>query len=43
MEEINPGNSTSATMVFDVPKNVDPTQIRLHDSMFSNGVTVDLS
>lgn len=43
IEDINPGNSTTVTMVFDVPKKVKPTEIRLHDSMLSEGVTVALS
>ncbi len=42
IEEINPGNAVNVTMVFDVPKKVQPTEIRLHDSMLSGGVTVDL-
>ena len=41
-EEINPGNSLSSKVVFDVPAGTTPTSIELHDSMFSGGVTVDL-
>jgi len=43
MEQINPGNSVKGIVVFDIPKNVEPTQIELHDSMFSGGVTVRLA
>ena len=39
-EEINPGNSINGVVVFDVPKNAVPESIELHDSMFSDGVTV---
>lgn len=41
-EEINPGNSINGVVVFDVPKNAVPESIELHDSMFSDGVTVSL-
>lgn len=40
--DINPGNSVSGTIVFDVPKGVTPTQAELHDSAFSGGVKVNL-
>lgn len=40
--DINPGNSVSGSIVFDVPKDVTPTQAELHDSAFSGGVKVDL-
>ena len=40
--DINPGNSVSGTIVFDVPKGVTPTQAELHDSSFSGGVKVNL-
>ena len=44
MEEINPGNSLTGTIVFDVPKNATAFEkIELHDSAFSGGVDVDLS
>ncbi len=39
---INPGNSISATVVFDIPTNVQPARLELHDSPFSGGVTVEL-
>jgi hypothetical protein len=40
--DINPGNSVSGTIVFDVPKGVTPTQAELHDSAFSGGIKVNL-
>jgi hypothetical protein len=40
--DINPGNSVSGTMVFDVPKDVTPTSAELHDSALSGGVKVNL-
>lgn len=40
--DINPGNSVSGTIVFDVPKGVTPNQAELHDSSFSGGVKVNL-
>ncbi|MGW7052000.1 DUF4352 domain-containing protein [Streptomyces sp. NPDC054887] len=42
LNEINPGNKVEGIVVFDVPKNVEPVKIELHDSMFSGGVTVNL-
>jgi hypothetical protein len=39
---INPGNSVSGTVVFDIPKGVTPTTVELHDSAFSGGVKVSL-
>jgi hypothetical protein len=39
---INPGNSVSGAIVFDVPKDQTPTAAELHDSAFSNGVKVNL-
>ena len=41
-EEINPGNSLSGTIVYDVPVGTVPASIELHDSIFSGGVTVAL-
>jgi hypothetical protein len=41
-EEINPGNTVKGILVFDVPKNIKPERIELHDSMLSGGVTVTL-
>ena len=40
--QINPGNSLVATLVFDIPTGVSPSEIELHDSLFSGGVTVTL-
>lgn len=40
--EINPGNKVEGIVVFDIPKDVEPVRIELHDSVFSDGVTVDL-
>jgi hypothetical protein len=40
MNEINPGNKVSGTIVFDVPKGTELTHLELHDSMFSGGVKV---
>lgn len=40
--QINPGNSLVATLVFDIPTGVSPSEIELHDSLFSGGVTVAL-
>jgi len=42
LNEINPGNSVKATVVFDVPKGAKLTKVELHDSMFSGGVDVAL-
>jgi hypothetical protein len=42
-EKINPGNAVNGVVLFDIPKNVKPTEIELHDSMFSEGVKVNLS
>ncbi|GAB3114252.1 hypothetical protein GCM10027055_19960 [Janibacter alkaliphilus] len=43
LEEINPGNTVEGTLVFDLPAGATPSQIELHDSMFSGGTTVDLT
>lgn len=40
--DINPGNSVTGAIVFDVPKDQTPTTAELHDSAFSNGVKVNL-
>ena len=42
LNEINPGNQVTGTLVFDVPKGTKLTAIELHDSMFSAGVKVPL-
>lgn len=39
---INPGNKVDGKIVFDVPVGTALTSIELHDSMFSDGVTVKL-
>ncbi|QEH94316.1 DUF4352 domain-containing protein [Dermacoccus abyssi] len=36
--EINPGNTLQGVFVFDAPKGIKLTKVRLHESMFSNGV-----
>ncbi len=41
-DQINPGNTVTMPVVFDMPVDAVPTAIELHDSMFSNGVTVSL-
>ncbi len=41
-DEINPGNTVTMPVVFDMPADAVPTAIELHDSMFSGGVTVSL-
>ncbi|MGA8124335.1 MAG: DUF4352 domain-containing protein, partial [Mycobacterium sp.] len=40
---INPGLQVSVKAVFDVPPDVRPTQIVLHDSASSHGVPVNLT
>ena len=42
-EEINPGNSVRGVVLFDVPKDMEPASIELHDSVFSDGVKVSLT
>lgn len=42
-EKINPGNSVDGVVLFDIPKNVEPVSIELHDSIFSDGVRVSLA
>lgn len=39
---INPGNSVTGQLVFDVPPSTELTSAELHDSAFSDGVTVSL-
>ncbi|WP_138997023.1 DUF4352 domain-containing protein [Rhodococcus zopfii] len=41
-DEINPGNTVTMPVVFDMPTGAVPDGIELHDSMFSGGVTVSL-
>jgi Domain of unknown function (DUF4352) len=40
LNDINPGNSANAVVVFDVPKSGTLTKLELHDSPFSGGVDV---
>ncbi|WP_433436009.1 DUF4352 domain-containing protein [Nonomuraea sp. CA-141351] len=42
-EKINPGNSVQGVVLFDIPKDLNPETIELHDSIFSGGVRVSLS
>lgn len=42
LDEINPGNSMTGVLVYDIPTDAVPTSLELHDSMFSGGVTVSL-
>lgn len=41
-EEINPGNTVTGKIIFDVPKDTKLTSLELHDSAFSSGVKVSL-
>jgi len=43
LNDINPGNSIVAVLVFDVPKAAALTGVELHDSPLSGGVTIALS
>jgi hypothetical protein len=42
LTQINPGNTVTGVIVFDVPKGATLTRLELHDSMFSGGVEVRL-
>ncbi|AUH70403.1 MULTISPECIES: DUF4352 domain-containing protein [Gordonia] len=42
-DNINPGNAVDVKLVFDMPKGAVPAAVELHDSMFSNGASVDLA
>ncbi len=42
LNQINPGNSVTGIIVFDLPKDKTPTIAELHDSPFSGGVKVNL-
>lgn len=42
LNNINPGNSVTAQLLFDVPTDVQLASIELHDSPYSGGVTVSL-
>ncbi|MFZ3395126.1 DUF4352 domain-containing protein, partial [Rhodococcus sp. 7Tela_A2] len=41
-EELNPGNTATVTLIYDIPVDATPTGIELHDSMFSGGTVVQL-
>jgi hypothetical protein len=43
LNEINPGNQVTGVLVFDIPQDATIKSLELHDSMFSGGVTVDVS
>jgi hypothetical protein len=42
LNDINPGNTVRGRIAFDMPARDKAVKIELHDSMFSNGVTVTL-
>jgi len=42
LQQINPGNSVTGVVVFDIPKDQTPVSAELHDSAFSGGVKVSL-
>ena len=42
LNEINPGNAVAGIVVFDIPRDVQPVRVELHDSPFSGGVSVTL-
>jgi hypothetical protein len=42
VSEINPGNSVSGTLVYDIPSTETPVTAELHDSAYSNGTKVTL-
>jgi Domain of unknown function (DUF4352) len=42
LTEINPGNSVSGPVYFDIPKGAKAGQLELHDSAFSGGVDVNV-
>jgi len=42
LNDINPGNSVTGKIVFDVPTSTTLTQVELHDSIWSGGVKVAL-
>ncbi|MEU0507235.1 protein kinase [Nocardia sp. NPDC005998] len=41
--ELQPGQSATTQLVFDVPPDATPSQLELHDFILSNGVTVHLN
>ncbi len=42
LNQINPGNSVTGILVFDLPKDKTPTTAELHDSAFSGGIKISL-
>jgi hypothetical protein len=42
LQSINPGNTMTGQMAFDMPATAVPTKAELHDSMLSGGVTIAL-
>jgi hypothetical protein len=42
LNDINPGNTVSGVIAFDMPRGTPPVSAVLHDSPFSGGVTVSL-
>ena len=42
LDRINPGNSIQVQAAFDVPPGTQPAELELHDSMFSDGVKLQL-
>ena len=42
-DNINPRNTVDVSLVYDMPVGAVPASIELHDSMFSGGVTVNLT
>lgn len=42
LSQINPGNTVTGTLVYDLPKDQTPVKAELHDSAFSGGVNVTL-
>ena len=41
--DINPGNSVTGQVAFDIPKEAKIVKLELHDSMFSGGVTITVT
>lgn len=42
LTQINPGNSVTGIMVYDIPVDAVPTSLEVHDSAFSAGTTISL-
>ncbi|MGY4101340.1 DUF4352 domain-containing protein [Nocardia sp. R16R-3T] len=41
--ELQPGQSATTQLVFDVPQDATPNRLELHDFMLSDGTTVELN